>query len=164
MRTRPPPSMTAIALSASLACALLTGCADLYIVSDRVELRGDQRVPSGGGCAQVMHGSGLFASGGASSSGGSIGPDNDLQVDEGDQRDRYVVEVSSMGELLEHRSYDESFLRSQKVDTFQVTTARGRRFEFSYRGSKECDFLPPPDMPDAASATSPPGSSARAGG
>jgi len=146
--------MIAIALSTSLACALLTGCADIYIVSETVELREDMRVPLGGGCSQVLHG-GLFASGGNAVSSGSAGRDNDLKVDEGERGDSYVVVVSSEDEVLEHRSYDRSFLLSHKVDTFQVTTARGRRFEFSYRGSRECDFSPPPASPADAGATRP---------
>jgi hypothetical protein len=151
--------MTTIASAASLACALLSGCTgDLYIVFEKAELRGDERMSHGGGCVLVMERAGLFSSGTSSSSGGSGGSsgstDGDLTVEEGEQHERYVVVVRSFGQELEHRSYGRDFLTSHKVDTFQVTTASGKRFEFSYRGSDECD---PPSFeePDAGSATRP---------
>jgi hypothetical protein len=135
---------------------LLTGCSDLYIVSEHVELRGDVRVPSGGGCAQALHRRGLLGSGLGSSDNGSSGGNGDLMVSENDEGDRFVVVVNSAGEELAHRSYDRDFLTSHKVDTFQVTTNGGKRFEFSYHGSRECEFPPShDDPPDAGNATHP---------
>jgi hypothetical protein len=148
-------------LVASLACAWLTGCADLYVVFEQVELRDDARVPHGGGCALVLQRGGLFGSSSGVSSGGASAGENDLTVDEGERGDRYVVVVSSFGDELAYRSYDRAFLNSHKVDTFQVTTSRGKRFEFSYHGSRECESPPPlEDPPDASSTTRPDAGSA----
>jgi hypothetical protein len=80
--------------------------------------------------------------GGASSSSGIGSSSGDLTVEEGEQGDRYVVVVSSFGEELAHRAYDREFLKSRKVDRFEVTTKLGKRFEFSYQGSKSCETPP----------------------
>jgi len=118
----------------SVAC----GRDDYYIVYEQTELRGTERVSAGGGCALVLQRGGPLGGGSSSVSGGSV--DGDLFIDEGNQGDGYRVVVSSQGQELARRYYDRAFLLSHQVDVFEVTTNAGKKVEFSYRGSSECDL------------------------
>ena len=145
MWTRPARRMTRIVWVTSLLGAL-AGCGgDLYLIFQHFELRGEQRIVQGAGCVSVLQRNSLL---GASSSSGLGSGEGDLMVEEGEQDDRYVVVVRSFGEELAHRSYDRAFLRSRKLDRFEVTTKLGKRFEFFYQGSSRC--VQPPDLGEEA--------------
>jgi hypothetical protein len=134
-KTRPIASLGLVAL---LFLAAACGRDDYYIVYEQTELRGTVRVSSGGGCALVLSRGGPLGGGSSSSSGGSV--DGDIFIDEGNQGEGYRVVVSSQGEELARRYYDRAFLLSHDVDVFEVTTHAGKKIEFSYRGSSECDL------------------------
>lgn len=118
--------------------AAACGRDDYYIVYERTELRGTERVSTGGGCALVLQRGGPFGGGSSEASGGSS--DGDLSIDEGNQGEGYQVVIMSQGQELARRNYDRAFLLSHEVDVFEVTTQAGKKFEFSYRGSSECDL------------------------
>lgn len=141
------PSLSLVALLAVLAAAC--GRDDYYIVYERTELRGTERVSTAGGCALVLQRGGPL--GGASSTSGSGSVDGDLSVEEGNQGEGYQVVVRSQGQELARRNYDRAFLLSHDVDIFEVTTQAGKRIEFLYRGSSECD-IPEAKLPVDAGA------------
>jgi hypothetical protein len=140
---------TAIGLAAVLWGTLSSACGrdDYYIVFERVELRGTERVSAGAGCSLVLQRGGPFGGGTASDSLGST--DGDLVIDEGNHDDGYQVVVSSQGVELVRRNYDRAFLLSHDVDVFEVTTDAGKQFEFSYRGSTDCDLPSVDETSDA---------------
>ncbi|MEY4509878.1 MAG: hypothetical protein RLZZ450_2000 [Pseudomonadota bacterium] len=147
--------ITALGLVAILAGTLGAACGrdDYYIVYERTELRGTERVSSGGGCTLVLQRGGPLS--GTSSGTVSSGTDSssgDLSIDEGNLGEGYRVVVSSQGEELARRNYDRPFLLSHDVDIFEVTTHAGKRIEFLYRGSSDCD-LPPPQLAADAGAS-----------
>jgi hypothetical protein len=113
------------------------GCADnnVYVMFERYEIDGDERTYAGGGCMiAISHGLG---GGTVSSGGGSV--DGDLAVSEHGGGDAFVVVVSSQGEELERREYDEKTLLTGERDQFTVTTQAGRQYELTYWGGHECD-------------------------
>jgi hypothetical protein len=147
-KTRPIASLGLVTLLGLLAAAC--GRDDYYIVYERTEVRGPERVSAGGGCALVLQRGGPFGGGSSGASGGSV--DGDLLIEEGNQGEGYGVVISSQGEELARRYYDRPFLLSHDVDVFEVTTHAGKRIEFSYRGSSDCDL---PEAQVAADAGTP---------
>lgn len=135
-KTRPIALLGLVTLLGVLSAAC--GRDDYYIVYERTELRGTERVSTGGGCALVLQRDGPLVGGTSGASGGSV--DGDLSIDEGNQGEGYRVVISSQGEELARRFYDRPFLLSHDVDVFEITTKAGKKIEFSYRGSSECDL------------------------
>jgi hypothetical protein len=122
----------------AIGSTLMASCADdLYVKFEHVELRDQQRIAAGEGCALAIEGRRL--GGGGSVSSGSADASGDFVVEEQSGEEAYLVVVRSQGGELVHREYDEPFLRSGAVDRFEVTTRAGRRFELAYRGSRSCE-------------------------
>jgi hypothetical protein len=102
-------------------------------------------VRAGGGCMtfelrrDVWYGIGGGGSSGGSS--GASGPDS-IVITERSDDDRVLIRVSFGPTVLAERRYDEDFLRSERVDFFEVEAPNGARRLMRFWGSFDDDGQP----------------------
>ena len=118
---------------------MATGCGpDLYLMH-RIEVRvEDDWFNHGGGCMAVDQG-------GGSSGGFGTTPGNSyeavLTVEHG--KGEFTVTVD--GEVVEHRVFDEAFLRSGNVEEVTFELPNGEEQRHSFWGGPECESPAEPD-------------------
>ena len=125
-----------------LAGAFTSGCEDdgIYLMSQIEQQKDGEWADFGGGCMLALSddfsGSGL---GGGVAGGPGLPPPGDFEYEEYSDKRGVTVTVRSDGEVLEEREYNEAFLKSGEVDTFEVMTHAGFVYRLSYWGGPECD-------------------------
>lgn len=124
-----------------VAAVVVTGCGpDLYLMEKNESRVGDEWFYLGGGCMAVD------TAGGGSTGGGTAGGANQdystvLTLEDG--RGEFTVTVD--GEVIEHRVFDETFLRSRRLEVVTVELPDGEANRYSFWGGPECES---PDEPD----------------
>jgi len=98
---------------------------------------------SGCPCGDLLMTMAVYDDGGVGSSklaGGKPGFEGDFIMEDFTEGRGLQVTISSQDQILETRDYDVAFVRSGKVDSFQVTTLAGRIIDLAYWGGPTCDI------------------------
>jgi hypothetical protein len=130
------------------ALVLATGACDpsaRVVLNERIFVM-PEMVRAGGGCMtfelrrDVWYGIG-GGGGNSGGSSGSSGPDS-IVITEQSADDRVLIRVSVGPTVLAERRYDEAFLRSERVDVFEVEAPNGARRLMRFWGSFDDDGQP----------------------
>ena len=122
---------------ASMACG-----PDLYVMQQTEERVDERWFSLGGGCQEVTQGGASGSSGGFAPGAAGPGYEDVLSVHDGIAE--FTIRVD--GEVVEHRIFDEEFLRSGKIEQvlFEVPDSSMRRY--SFWGAPECETPSPDDL------------------
>jgi hypothetical protein len=132
-------SITGLVLLGVAACAGSSGCeSGPYVVLNERFLELPSLTVSRTDCFEFN----LGPSGGSSSAGGAPAGGGGLAVSESSINGTVLIDVSDGVQVVVHRTYDEAFFKSGKVDQFTATSTSGASMMLRFWGAFDPNSAP----------------------